>query len=98
MANADRHFRLTRLDRSILGSAKVSASGAVFTKQSFHTLNNTFATGTMPDVARNLIYNLTITHGTASSASVIQGTLNVLGYNARNEPTSESVNLASNGL
>lgn len=99
MALVDRHLKLSRLDRSILGSIKASAANAVYTKQTFaSTINATVATGTMPDVARNLIYNLVLTNSTASSAMISGGTVLVFGKDIRDRPVSESINLASNGL
>lgn len=99
MALADRHLRLSRLDRQFLGSAAVSAANVIYTKQTFaSTINATVATGTMPNVARNLIYNLVLTNSTASSAMISGGTVLVFGKDVRDQPVSESVNMASNAL
>lgn len=99
MSVVDRHLKLSRLDRVYLGPVAVSAANVVYTKQTFaSTINATVATGTMPGIARNLVYNLVLTNSTGSSAMISGGTVLVFGKDVRDRPVSESVNLASNAL
>lgn len=82
----------------VIGPIKASAIGAVYTKQSFASAgtSGSFAVGTGVDFCRNLIYQISVTGGTASNPFTA-GTLYVSGFDARGSAISESVNFSALG-
>lgn len=78
----------------VLGSYKVSNSNNVYTTQTVFTaasVNSTLAPATNIDFPRNLVYQLSLTNGTASSAMISGGTFVVLGRLDNGSTASESV-------
>jgi hypothetical protein len=81
-----------------IGPIKASATNAVFTTQTFaSTVNTTFAPGTQVDFARNLLYLISVTGGTASNPFTA-GTIIVQGSDMRGSAISETVNASALGL
>lgn len=100
MAIIDRHIDPVGLSPSVLnvlqatpiGPVKVQTGDAVYTKQTFaSTINATVAVGTQPDFARNLVYQMSLTNGSASSDMISGGTFIVSGYDLRGSALTESV-------
>jgi hypothetical protein len=81
-----------------VGPIKASAIAAVYTKQSFASAgtSGSFAPGTNVDFARNLIYQISVTGGTASNP-FSAGTLIVRGSDIRGSAISETVNIPALG-
>jgi len=78
----------------VLGSYKVSNSNNVYTTQTVFTaasVNSTVAPGTNIDFPRNLVYQLSLTNGTASSGIISGGTFVALGRLDNQSTASESV-------
>lgn len=87
---------LNVLDPIFLGPLKASAIAAVFTKQTFaSTINATSAVGTQPDFPRALLYQMSLTNGTASSAMVSGGTFVVDGFDAAGRNLRETLAFTS---
>lgn len=80
-----------------IGPIKASATGAVFTTQTFASnVNTTFAPGTNVDFARNALYLISVTGGTASNPFTA-GTLRLIGSDIRGSAISETVNISALG-
>lgn len=82
----------------VVGPIKASATGAVFTTQTFASaVNTTYAVGTNVDFPRNALYLISVTGGTASNPFTA-GTLSVIGSDARGRGITETVNVSALGL
>lgn len=78
----------------IIVSAKASATNAVYTVGSAFsaaTLNSTVAPGTGVDFPRNLVYQLSVIGGTASSAIISGGSIIARGSDIRGSAISETI-------
>lgn len=81
----------------LIGPIAASAAGNVFTTQTFASaVNTTFDAATQPDFARNLLYRISVTGGTASNPFV-SGTIIVKGFDARGASISETVPVSALG-
>jgi hypothetical protein len=79
-----------------MGFPKSSATNNVMTTQTFSsTFNSTVAVGTQPDVARNLVYQMSLTNGSASSAMISGGTLFISGFDMQGSGITETVALTA---
>ena len=75
---------------------KVSATNAVFTSQTLSsTMNVTTVVGTNVDFPRNLVYQLSLTNGSASSAMISGGTFYAAGTVIGGRTASETVALSA---
>lgn len=81
----------------LIGPIKASAAGAIFTTQTFASaVDTTFAVGTQPDFARNLLYRISVTGGSASNPFTA-GTLNIYGSDIRGSGVTETIGLSALG-
>jgi hypothetical protein len=87
---------LNVLDNLGLGFPKSSNTSAVMTTQTFSsTFNSTVAIGTQPDFARNLVYQISLTNGSASSAMISGGSIVVSGYDLQGSGIAETIALTA---